>query len=167
MTKTRRLIALTKVVQRREHVSGLIPEHYKEITVRVYTRRPHLMARIQLGFRKVLKRINENVESAYVLEPESIQEHPDTESLMQMASQQDDIPIPDTSHNPFLESPQVKKIRSAPGSAYGSPSKKLLEINHGLSIPATTSTSFQRSLKKVRQASVEAKSAKKSRRSNS
>ncbi len=139
--------------QRREDVSGLIPERYKELTVRVYTRQPHLLSRIQLAFRLVLENINNNlIQSGYMLEPESIQEHPDTETLSKVVSELDDIPIADLVHNPFLESPQtLKKVKSATNSTQVSPSKRLIEINHGLSIPEN---SFQKSLKKIRRSSL-------------
>jgi HD superfamily phosphohydrolase len=152
------------VTQRKEHVSGLIPEHYKELTVRVYTRHKHLSPRVQLAFRKVLFAINDRL-SGYNLEPESIQEHPDTEQLFQAAVQSSEIPIPDIVNNPFLDSPQPKK--PLPFSASSSPTKhsmmspsKRLEVNHGLSIP---DSSFKNSLKKIRDESVGKKSAKRSR----
>ncbi len=98
-----------------------------------------------------------------MLEPESIQEHPDTETLSKVVSELDEIPIPDSVHNPFLASPQtLKKVKSTSSSQQGSPSKRLIEINHGLSIP---DNSFQKSLKKVRKSSLSQDINKKSRHS--
>jgi HD superfamily phosphohydrolase len=151
------------LIQRKEHVSGLIPEHYKELCVRVYTRQKHLSPLVQLGFRKVLERINDKL-AGFNLEPESIQEHPDTEQLSQVALQSSEIPIPDIEKNPFLNTP--KKLISATSSpskySTSSPSKKLLEINHGLSIP---DSSFKNSLNKIRDESVNKKASKRHRQS--
>jgi hypothetical protein len=123
----------------------LIPDHYKEITLRIYCRRPELVAKVQCGFRELLRRINESIDLENELEAES--------SQLKNAYHQDvkETPkkfqlIDDSENNPFLNSP--KRMTSGP---YKSPVK--LEINETLLIrdegsPKGASIDPEKSIKK-------------------
>jgi hypothetical protein len=124
---------------RKEHVSGLIPENYKEITIRIYCRKSHLSARIQFGFRKLLEKINRNLDDENLLEAESSQDTNNAGSLKTLANKLESEPITDSSDNPFLKSPvngddtrTIPSMFSPAKSPFKSPGKspsKRLECN--------------------------------------
>ncbi len=120
-------------------MSGFIPEHYKELTIRVYSKQPHLTARIQVGFRKLLKQLNAKMESS--LYAESEEKYPDIPVLSKLAKETAQDPINDYLHNPFLSSPvlpsSAKSRRVSSLFPTISPVKRILEINDGLSIPSS------------------------------
>ena len=142
-------------------VSGLIPEKCKEVNIRVYTREAHLTYRVQHGFRELLKAINLRLLDLPQLEAESLEQIPDSATLVDTAKKAERVPIPDSSRNPFLGSPTRKS--SPLRSVYsGSPVRKLLESNEGLSIP---SSEFSKRVKQLREEEKEPKNVKKTRHS--
>ncbi|KAI8899413.1 hypothetical protein BC833DRAFT_585820 [Globomyces pollinis-pini] len=128
---------LNKAVSiRKEQVSGLIPEHYKEVTVRVYSRQTNtrFASMIQIAFRTVLQNINAKIESENLqLQPDSYDQYSVEENDLSLSQEssggvQLNTPIADHGKNPFLDSPEIRRPTSV--SRNGTPSKRLLEVTY-------------------------------------
>ena len=117
----------------KNQVSGLIPERCKEVNIRIYTRDQHLTYRVQHGFRQLLAKINLRLQDLPLLEAESLELIPDSQTLINTAKIAEQGPISDSSQNPFLNSPTMKT--SPAKSRNSSPMRRLLETNAGVSIP--------------------------------
>lgn len=117
-------------------MSGFIPEHYKEVIVRVYSKKPHLTAKIQVGFRLLLNSINQDIEDSQLI-AESEEKYPSMSSLQETASKLSKVPAVDYETNPFVSSPGLVATSDRRKSSLfpiASPYKRLLEINDGLTI---------------------------------
>ena len=146
----------------KHHISGLIPERCKEVNIRVYTREDHLTYRVQHGFRELLKQINSRLQDLPNLEAESMEQIPDTATLLDTASKAEQRPIADASRNPFLGSPTLKSSPQRSTYANSSPIRRLLESSEGLSIP---NSEIDKRMKKVRDEEFDRDNRKKTRKS--
>ncbi|KAJ3370163.1 SAM domain and HD [Kappamyces sp. JEL0680] len=135
--------AVKTVSIQKELVSGFIPQQFKEITVRVYSKQSHLTAKIQMGFRKLLASINAHLGSAPLL-AESEDTYPSIPSLSEAASKIGKKPIVDYVRNPFISSPNIPSSTASRRTSslfpQLSPTKRLLEVNDALLIPALNNT---------------------------
>ncbi|KAJ3274536.1 SAM domain and HD [Terramyces sp. JEL0728] len=132
---------------KKEQVSGLIPEQYKEVIVRIFSRNAAHVQEIQKGFRKVLFDLNHAIEGENMLYAESESKvAPGTPMLAPLICK-DQTPIADSANNPFL----VPRSASNNSSRNNSPQKRLLEISEGHTIKApAVENAFTQSLKKIR-----------------
>jgi hypothetical protein len=95
----------------------MIPEHYKEVTVRLYCRSDYYVPEVQNAFRVILNRINEKINQQDCLLKSDSFLFPESQDLTP-------------------ESPDFKRRRVVSVSSISNPSpKKRLEINDALSIP--------------------------------
>ncbi|KAJ3311505.1 SAM domain and HD [Boothiomyces sp. JEL0838] len=131
---------------KKEQVSGLIPEQYKEIIVRIFSRKASHVQEIQKGFRKVLANLNRAIEGENMLYAESESNLPPGTPMLAPLICRDQTPIADSANNPFL----APKTASNNSSRNNSPQKRLLEISEGHTIKSAVENSFTQSLKKVR-----------------
>jgi hypothetical protein len=105
------------------------------VIVRVYSKKPHLTAKIQVGFRRLLQQINEDIENA-TLQAESEETYPSVDLLEETVSKVAKVPALDYQRNPFVSSPHLNlpSERRRSSLFQQSPTKHLLEINNALTI---------------------------------
>ncbi|KAJ3323988.1 SAM domain and HD [Boothiomyces sp. JEL0866] len=132
---------------KKEQVSGLIPEQYKEVIVRIFSRKATNVQEIQKGFRKVLANLNRIIEGENMLYAESEGKAVPGTPMIAPLICKDQTPIADSANNPFL----APKPGSNNSSRNTSPQKRLLETSEVHTIKSTpVENSFTQSLKKVR-----------------
>jgi hypothetical protein len=123
----------TSVFIPKEHISSFIPNHFKEIIIRVFVRDAELAHRVQVAFRKLLKTINSTL-LAYSPESGSGQMH--SEEKDNTCTKASSSILDDSKNNPFYV--DNKKFTSPAGSTHsrsGFPSPKKLEPSAGLTLP--------------------------------
>lgn len=123
----------TSIFIPKEHISSFIPNHFKEIVIRVFVRDAELAHRVQVAFRKLLKTINATLlaYSPTTCSGESQSGFHDVKNVKESSAIVDN-----SSQNPFYVDP--KRFTSPAGSNQsrsGFPSPKKLEPSAGLTLP--------------------------------
>ena len=121
----------------KEHISSFIPNHYKEIIIRVFVRDPLKAHRVQEAFRKFLKTINETL-FEQISEENSPNAHPTLQD--QARGSAPSTPLIDaTGANPFYVPNSTGKISISSSrsgfSRNASPTKAILEPSAGSTLP--------------------------------
>ena len=123
----------TTIAIPKEHISSFIPNHFKEIIIRVFVRDARLAHRVQVAFRKLLESINSTL---LVYSPAVVCEEPSA-SIHDSNNVSKSTPAVDnSSRNPFYI--DAKKFSSPESSRHirsGFPSPQKLEASAGLTLP--------------------------------
>lgn len=121
----------TSIFIPKEHISSFIPNHFKEIIIRVFVRDAELAHRVQVAFRKLLKTINATL---LAFSPISCSE--ETHPAENGASRESGVVVDDSNQNPFyVESKRFTSPATSIQSRSGFPSPKKLEPSAGLTLP--------------------------------
>ena len=95
-----------------------------------------MTAKIQVGFRRLLQNINDEIENATLL-AESEEKYPSVDLLEETVNKVAKMPALDYQRNPFVSSPHFNlpsERRKSSLFPHLSPTKRLLEINDALTI---------------------------------
>jgi hypothetical protein len=121
----------TSVFIPKEHISSFIPNHFKEIIIRVFVRDAELAHRVQVAFRKLLKKINATL---FAESPESCSGQ--THSEEDHGIKKSGVIVDDCKLNPFyVDSKKFKSPATSDHCRSGFPSPKKLEPSAGLTLP--------------------------------
>ena len=124
----------TSIFIPKEHISSFIPNHFKEIIIRVFVREAELSQRVQMAFRRLLKTINSTLLAYY--SPESSTMEPPSSLLDGNIDQSPSRNGVKSSQNPFNgESKKFSSPAPSRSSRSGFPSPQKLEPSAGLTLP--------------------------------